>query len=50
MRLPRVLNRGMRGVVNIKMELDAINYGLRKDSVDIFNQNVLSISPLGDGE
>jgi len=43
MRLPELYS-GMRGVVNIKLENGAITYGLRPDSVSIFNERIISFS------
>ncbi len=44
------LYRGMRGVVNIKLENGAITYGLRPDSANIFNERIISFSGVPVGE
>jgi len=41
-----ILYKGMRNVVNIKLELGAINYGLRSDTAHIFNRNIIDFRAL----
>ncbi len=40
-----MISRGMPNVVHVKAELDAINYGLRPGSAEIFNSRILGFGP-----
>jgi RHS repeat-associated protein len=41
-----IIGRQMKGVVHVKAELDAITYGLRKDSAAIFNERITNAAVL----
>jgi RHS repeat-associated protein len=42
-----LIGKGMNGIVHVKSELGAINFGLRSGSAEIFNSRIIRFGPLG---